>query len=74
MHRILRVRETGSLNDALKGIPADLEEVQAIRKEADEFGKKRRRLPGCLSGYPPACHAQRDCCLAILVGRTELFR
>jgi hypothetical protein len=34
-----RVRETGSLNEALKGIPADLEEVQAIRKEADDFGK-----------------------------------
>jgi hypothetical protein len=33
------VRETGSLNEALKGIPADLEEVQAIRKEADDFGK-----------------------------------
>jgi uncharacterized protein DUF4157 len=34
-----RVRETGSLNDALKSIPADLEEVQSIRKEADDFGK-----------------------------------
>ena len=33
------MRETGSLNDALKSIPADLEEVQSIRKEADDFGK-----------------------------------
>ena len=34
-----RVREAGSLKDALKGIPSDAEEVQAIRKEADDFGK-----------------------------------
>ena len=32
-----RVRKTGSLDDALDGMPADAEEVQAIRKEAAEF-------------------------------------
>jgi len=32
-----RVRKTGSLNEALKGMPADAEEVQAIRKEAAQF-------------------------------------
>jgi hypothetical protein len=32
-----RVRKTGSLNDALKGMPTDAEEVQAIRKEAAQF-------------------------------------
>ena len=32
-----RVRKTGSLNEALKGMPADAEEVQGIRKEAEQF-------------------------------------
>jgi hypothetical protein len=35
-----RVRKTGSLEDALDGLPADAEDIQAIRKEAAEFASR----------------------------------